>query len=328
MTNADVIIVGGGISGIMAARTLTSLGVTDLLIVEKSNYVGGRLATYQGERSKADYGAQYFSAFTDLFLFHTLAWQKQGLVKKWFGGTYPRFYSVNGMSSLVHYLANDLNIRLNTKVISISKQADHYRVVTNSGEVKGRGLIITTPAPIALQLVEDSQLTLFPEAIEQLRKIVYAPCIVAIIELEKPSNFHALGYIDSKLPEGIERMVDHQKKGISEAATISIYMTNKWSFERIDALEEEIIADILEIMPSKLLEVAAISSVQLKRWVYAEAVQVVEQPFIEGTTSDLPLIFAGDAFICESDPSKRSRLESAVISGIMASQHLANFYNK
>ncbi|WP_406688061.1 NAD(P)-binding protein, partial [Rossellomorea vietnamensis] len=45
METYEVIIIGGGLSGIMAARTLMENGVKDILIVEKSKSVGGRLAT-------------------------------------------------------------------------------------------------------------------------------------------------------------------------------------------------------------------------------------------------------------------------------------------
>ena len=42
-TDTQVLILGGGVAGIIAARTLTAQGITDFLIVEARDELGGRL---------------------------------------------------------------------------------------------------------------------------------------------------------------------------------------------------------------------------------------------------------------------------------------------
>ncbi|MBE0566903.1 MAG: NAD(P)-binding protein [Krumholzibacteria bacterium] len=60
-TAADVLVVGAGMSGLMAAQTLTDQGVR-VLVLEKDSSVGGRLATRRIGGGRADQGAQFFTA--------------------------------------------------------------------------------------------------------------------------------------------------------------------------------------------------------------------------------------------------------------------------
>ncbi|UTW68809.1 hypothetical protein KHA80_15630 [Anaerobacillus sp. HL2] len=84
-------------------------GVNDILIVEKNETIGGRLVTPIISGGKIDIGSQYFTAFTNLFQSYALAWQKNGWIKKWFGGTHPRYLSVKGMGQLAKNLADGID---------------------------------------------------------------------------------------------------------------------------------------------------------------------------------------------------------------------------
>ena len=44
-TNSQVIVIGGGISGLSASVKLKELGVTNVIILEASNRLGGRMNT-------------------------------------------------------------------------------------------------------------------------------------------------------------------------------------------------------------------------------------------------------------------------------------------
>jgi hypothetical protein len=57
---AEVIIVGAGISGLMAAQVLQNNGV-HVCVMDKSTSVGGRLATRRIGTGVADHGAQFFT---------------------------------------------------------------------------------------------------------------------------------------------------------------------------------------------------------------------------------------------------------------------------
>ncbi|XP_061189447.1 spermine oxidase-like [Saccostrea echinata] len=55
----SVVIVGGGIAGISAARHLIKNGIQQVKILEAMNRLGGRILTVNGEAGKIDFGAQY-----------------------------------------------------------------------------------------------------------------------------------------------------------------------------------------------------------------------------------------------------------------------------
>ena len=56
--HADCLIVGAGIAGLVAARSLQSRGFS-VLVLDKGRGVGGRLATRNFEGGRFDYGAQF-----------------------------------------------------------------------------------------------------------------------------------------------------------------------------------------------------------------------------------------------------------------------------
>jgi renalase len=218
-------------------------------------------------------------------------------------------------------LAEGLNTKLNTKVISVHEGAQGFHLKTDKEELQAKALIMTAPMPQIIELLKTGNIELKTSIKEVTEAIKFSPCLVAIVELEQPSNLDSLGYADSKLPNGIDRIVDHQKKGISSTAILSIYMTGEWSKENFAREDEQVLANVLELISDKYLNEAKVVSIQLKKWRYSEAVRVVNQPFLNAELS-FPLIFAGDAFLAPNDPSKRARLETAAISGIAAGKEM------
>jgi len=61
-----VVIVGAGISGLVAARELAAHDV-DVTVVDKGRSVGGRLATRRIGDARLDHGAQFFTVRTPAF---------------------------------------------------------------------------------------------------------------------------------------------------------------------------------------------------------------------------------------------------------------------
>lgn len=326
MTRLNVIIVGGGLAGIMAANTLKEAGITDVLIVEKSKSVGGRLATRRIEEGKVDHGCQFFTSFTEPFQKYALIWQKNGWIKKWFGGTHPRYFSVYGMNSLAKMLAEGLNTKLNTKVLSVHEEEHGFKLITDQEELQAKAMILTAPMPQTIELMRAGNIQLQNSIKEEIEAIQFSPCIVAIAQLDQPSNLAALGYADSKLPDGIERIVDNQKKGISSIPILSIYMTSEWSKENFAGEDQQLLATILEKLKDKYLNGTQVVFAQVGKWRYSEVSNVVRKPFLNAELSQ-PLIFAGDAFLNPKDPATRARVESAALSGIAAGKEMARLLN-
>ncbi|WP_117161775.1 NAD(P)/FAD-dependent oxidoreductase [Paraliobacillus sp. X-1268] len=318
---APIVIVGAGMSGIMAARTLKEKGYQDILLVEKSRSVGGRMATRRIEKGKIDHGAQFFTVRTKKFQTFVDEWIENANVKHWFGDDYYRYMSVDGMNAFAKKLAEDISVRLQKRITEIKKNATGYILTTDEGEaINASAVIVTAPAPRAKTLLENDNLKVDAKVLQKLDEIVFQPCLVGLFHLQQHTNLPNSGHLDSELPEGVMRLVDHKKKGISEIPTISVYMTGEWSKAHYQLGDEAVLEKIKQITSAYINFDSALSS-QLKKWHYAEAVQFLRQPFLN-TNLEYPLLVAGDAFLHSQDPANRTRLESAFISGITVGEEL------
>lgn len=78
-----VAVIGAGISGLFAARTLADHGV-DVTVFEKSRGCGGRMSTRQTDQfGFFDHGAQYFTARNPHFCRYVESWVRDHVVAEW-----------------------------------------------------------------------------------------------------------------------------------------------------------------------------------------------------------------------------------------------------
>ena len=63
MKDYSIIIVGGGIAGLYTACKLQDNGITDILIIEKSDKLGGRIQTIKYKKTIYEAGAARFSKY-------------------------------------------------------------------------------------------------------------------------------------------------------------------------------------------------------------------------------------------------------------------------
>ena len=128
------------------------------------------------------------------------------------------------MNALAKQLAQSIPVKLNTKVSSIRDGRDGpLEVELENGEwITANHCIVTAPAPQAY-----SWFTGF--APTEVSAISFAPCIVGMFTFDGSSSIPSPGHMDEGLPDGVERVVDHNKKGISSTVTVSVYMTGDWS---------------------------------------------------------------------------------------------------
>lgn len=81
----NVAIIGAGLSGLIAARTLTGAG-HQVVVFERARSVGGRLATRRIDGARLDHGAQFFTVRSDEFGAYVDRWRAEGLVREWCRG--------------------------------------------------------------------------------------------------------------------------------------------------------------------------------------------------------------------------------------------------
>jgi renalase len=119
--------------------------------------------------------------------------------------------------------------------------------------------------------------------------------------------------------------VDSRAKGISEERILTIYATADFSKAYYDHGDDVILDEILSrldlLLPNKF-----ISGRQLKRWRYAQADHVYPHPFLQMSMSEAVFV-SGDAFLHEEDETGKTRIESAVISGLSVADAMQQFLN-
>ncbi|WP_416149816.1 NAD(P)/FAD-dependent oxidoreductase [Salipaludibacillus sp. HK11] len=314
----DVSIIGGGLSGIFAAKTLRGYGHNSV-IIEKSRSVGGRMATRRIGSGHADHGAQFFTVRSKELQTLANEWLEKGWIQRWFGNDYPRYAGTNGMNPFVKNLASDLSIKLNEQVVKIESTSSSVTLETAQGHsFKSDATIITAPVPQTLSLLQQSPLLLKEEIERNLATSHFNPAFVGLISLKSPINIGEKGIISNNLPSGVDKIVANDEKGISLSPILSVYMTGEWSAERFMDQDESIINQLVDIITPNTVRSEMINDVQLKRWRYAEASHVYDEPFLK--LDNYPIYIAGDSFLMTDDTSGRTRVESAILSGIRAGE--------
>lgn len=322
MQDRDVTIIGAGIAGIMAANTLQKEGIKDIHVIEKSKSVGGRLATRRIENGKADHGAQFFTVRTSTLQEYANDWVEKGWVKHWFGEPYPRYTSVDGMNHLVKRLSENIQVTLQAKVMDIQEVSGGFQVTLDNDETfKTGAILITAPVPQAVELLQRNTLTLDDEQFKELSHIQFQSALVGLFTLSEKTSLPSNGHVDEGLPEGVERVVDHQKKGISNSPVVSVYMRGDWSDHHFPHQDDMTLRAIKESV-SDYIDPLNVKGEQLKKWRYAQARSIINQSFVN-VHEVLPLYVAGDAFLRPDDQAGRTRFESAFLSGIDAGKQIA-----
>ena len=325
LLQTDVLIVGAGLAGLMAAHVLRDAGI-QTLVVDKGRSVGGRMATRRIGDGLADHGAQFFTVREPEFKAYIDRWLEEGRIFEWSRGWsdgslsetrdgHPRYAARGGMNALAKHLAEGITVRLNTKIESISRQNEGWRAVDESGTIyNAKGVIVTPPVPQSIAMIDAGRTPLAPTDRAELSKIEYEPSLTAMFLVE--------GEVRLPPPGALQRphapifwIGDNNRKGISPNVTIltaqagAMYSQQLW--ERTDA---EILAAMKVDMLPILGERVKIVEAELKRWRYAQPKSLYRDRCL--VAADLPpLIFAGDAF---GGP----RVEGAVLSGLTAGHTL------
>ncbi len=325
----DVLVVGAGISGLMAAHTLRQRGCS-VRLLEKGRHVGGRLATQQvGEGGLADHGAQFFTVRTDTLQTYVDRWLAEDLVYVWgtgwsdgstkggFSDGYPRYATRGGMNNLAQSLINGLDIVFNRLIRNLQQTAQGWILEDADGaSYVSRGLLLTPPMPQTLSLLTASDIYLDRADFAELRRIQFGPCLCGIHEIEGAVNFPQPGAVQN-FQRDVYWVADNRAKGISQTTIITTHANAKFSREHWEASELDIILELEAAVQPYLQEGAQIVNTQLKKWRYSVPLTTHPQEYL--LARDLPpLVFAGDAF------GGRGRVEGAFVSGIAAGDAMAD----
>jgi renalase len=324
-SSIDVLIIGAGLTGLIAANVLRQHGVQSLL-VEQENRVGGRLATLTLGNGRGDYGAQFFTVRSQKFQAWVEDWLVEGLAYRWSTGWsngslapvnvdgFPRYAIRHGMQALAQHLAQGLRLRLNTKVVLIKNNGVQWQAHTVSGQVlTARALLLTAPLPQLMALLNDSHIKLAdPDQRLLLPQIEYAPCVTGLFRLTGAIHLPEPGAIQHAYAP-VNWIADNTRKGISpDEVVVTVQAGGDYSRQLWPLMDR----DVLEALQSGFLPYlgtnAVIAEGWLKRWRYSAP--LAQYPQSAALAVDVPpLVLAGDTF-------GAPRIEGAALSGIAAGQ--------
>lgn len=323
------LIIGGGISGLIAATVLQRNGI-QVRVLDKGRGIGGRLATRRithpsyGE-GVFDYGTQLFTVSDPRFQQWVDEWLQQGMIGEWSPLSdikQPCYRGLKSNRSIAQHLAKTLEIHTQTRVTQMNWDSSHWRVQTEGGTVfEGESLVMTAPVPQSLALLDASTIVLPSELRHRLETVMYQPCIAVLALLEQPSLIPEPGGLRVD-DASLAWIACNQKKGISpQGSAVTLHATPEFSrthWETDNATTAE-----------KLLDIASpwlgstVVDYQVHRWRYSQPQTVFGEPYLAVQEPGL-FVMAGDAFSSTIAAEPSSNLEKALLSGLEAANYLLN----
>ena len=316
-TSAEVLIVGAGIAGLRAARTLQDAGKT-VVVLEKSRGLGGRAATKRLHGTHADHGAQYFTARDPRLQSQIDEWVGTGVLKVWTRGFhkltpdgleapdegYPRYAFPDGMNTFGKLLGDGLDVRREALVTGLAKTTDGWSVtLSDSTAHAAETLILNAPAPQALILGQD----LFSDNTKDaLSRVEFAPCLALMAGFAQAApEWSGIEAKDGPVSWLANDSSKHSDADTNETGETTLVLHGNPAFS-------EAHLETPETALSEMLAVAASlgftdpSWTQLQRWRYSKVTQPYDGPYLKEGNN---LYFCGDW--CGG-----AKVEAAYLSGL------------
>lgn len=313
---SDVLIIGAGISGLMAATKLEESGCS-VTVIDKGRNYGGRMATRAFDEGIFDHGAQFFTVRQPVFKTYVDQWSAADIIRIWFESEanqsekHPRWIAPRGMNSLPKHIAKNLTVHLSTEVIKLSYDHQKWTAFCQDGtDYSGTHLLITTPTPQTKHLLETTNLSLPSNMQHALQNVRYEKGLSILLRLNEPSGLPEPGGIKYDHPK-ISWIADNQMKGISNVSALTIHSTADFAAATWHQTHDEKIELISDDIKS-LMKVS-IKSAQTHRWGYTLPINPHKEKSL--TSLDLQLTLAGDAF---GGP----RVEGSACSGLHAAEQI------
>lgn len=317
----DVIIIGGGISGLMCAKKINNRIKTSIL--DKGRNFGGRLATREFKGAIFDHGAQYFTAKSSQFQNYVSQWQKDKIISSWFSSqsnssieNHPRWISNNGMNQLAKHIANNLNVIRSTEISNISYNENFWKLESLTGSTfSADNIVITIPAPQIIKLFLNSDLRILnSEEINNYFSVKYEKGLAILAILNGESGIESPGFLKPE-NKNISWIADNYIKGISPITGLTIHTSPEYSERVFDKTPDEQINELIN--PLENIVKSKIIDFQIHKWRFTTPIiqNIINNNFFERYN----LFFAGDSF---SGP----RIESAALSGLLIAEKIINKY--
>ncbi len=317
MNDVDVLVVGAGVAGLAAARLLESYS-RFVTVVDKGRSVGGRLATRRIDEARLDHGAQFFTQRGPEMQSLVEELLDEEVATEWcrgFGGTddgHPRYVVPGGMTGLAKFLAEALeDVRCGVEVRSVTQRDRGWTVEWDGGSVQAGAVLLTSPVPQSLALMDAGGVQLDPGVRSGLEAVEYDPTIALLVLLDRPSAVPAPGGV--QLTEGpFSWVADNMAKGVSEFPALTLHCDPVTSQALWGAEPQEVLDELLPAA-SEWFGEAEVLEAQVKTWRYAIPTTTWPEPYCTAVDGDWPLVLAGDAF---DGPKVEGAYRSGMAAGV------------
>ena len=235
----DIGIVGGGLSGMFAARLLSDLG-HNVTVWDKGSRLGGRLTGWQtNEGSKINLGARSLDSIPRWMGRFVDEWTRLGLVSRKGDSLVPSA----PLPELLEHLSEGSVIRLASRVIRLEDTEGDILVTTESDgdrEVSRYDrVIVAVPVEQASEIAKGLGIVIDGESVPSI--VAWGFCDSAPEEV--PEGFRILDLGNSTTmvelsPEASGKLIDQDKRSLSKIITDSIgipsegWKSHKWRYSR------------------------------------------------------------------------------------------------
>lgn len=346
----DVAVIGAGLAGLACAQRLRQLGF-QVVVVEKSRGLGGRLATRRLAGAHADHGARCLEDQGKLTALLIQMLCEQGILRPWTDTFYelqrsgrlspsplvhPRYAAIEGITAVAKFLGTGLEIWRSQQVRAIVPQSDRTwalmlepPTVDSQPDRIARAIVVAIPAPQALALLSPLAEHGLPAAfLARLRSVRFDPCltVIASYAAAQQADVANLSWQAVTCPEHPDldwiavdstKQPQPQRPAVIIPAVI-IQSTAAFAQSHLEDLDlqpagQQLVHQAAQFLPSWL---AQLETLQVHRWRYAFAVEPLTETYLS-TLSPLPLG-------CSGDWCGGSTIDAALQSGLQCAAQIAD----
>lgn len=310
----DVAIVGAGMAGLAAARTVAAAGHA-AHVFDKGRGVGGRLSTRRTEYGSFDHGAQFATVRDPAFSAYIAALQTSGAVHVWDSARAGAIVGKPGMSALVKAGfegQEGITVTTSFEVTHIGKVAEGYVLSNDHGDHHGPfdKVIVTAPAPQAAHL-----LAAFGDPFGRLSDITYAPSYTLLAAFDAPLDVTDVP--DLRDGGGLASACRQSARGPGRDSEHDLWVVQAspdFSAEHIERKREAMVPVLLRLFQDTVgINIPQPIYGAGHRWRYALVDEALAEPFLISADGDVAV--AGDGLL-------GPRVELAFLSGVHAAQAL------
>ncbi|WP_036857571.1 NAD(P)/FAD-dependent oxidoreductase [Erythrobacter cryptus] len=173
--NADILVIGGGMAGLAAARALHEGGAR-VIVIDKGRGPGGRMATRRvevaGHQVSFDHGAQYFTARDPAFRAVVAGWEAAGVAARWPAAGEEAWVGTPGMNACLRAMAAGLEVRWGLRAEGVARVDARWQVTAGGESFAAPTLIVAIPAEQAAVLLAEPA----PALAARAASVTSAPC--------------------------------------------------------------------------------------------------------------------------------------------------------